>query len=869
MKKKTVIILSCFILFLIVGLSVVLPYVFRHQIRQSVLRYLSEHVEATVDCSDISLSFFSNFPQASIVVDDVLVQSSSLDFSNDTIIFSEQLLATIDLRSLFSKKYQVKEILFDNPKVFLQQNKQGKQNWNVFKTTSETTDTASVDFSTFSFALSLFEINDGKIFFFNEQSEIFVDAQEVNFELSGDFSVGKTDMNLRLKAEDFDVIIAQNKYVSRSNIAIKAEIEADLEAMDFKLKDNQLRLNEVLLSFDGNVIKSEVSDDYYVDLKLKAPHTEFKQILSLVPSLYHQSFKDIDADGEVALSSSISGVLGDDEIPSFELNLDIQKAKLKYRSLPKSIENISIQGNIFNNGDSWKKTKVRVDQFSFQMAENTFSGSFSVSDFTDNMDLNLNAKGSIDLSAIKDFYPLPKDKVFSGIVAMNIVAQGKMSDFQQKKYEKICLNGNATIKNLLIEAKELKHDLAVKEAELLFSNEYVDLTNFQAKLGRSDLQAFGHLDNFIPYVFRGDNLMGQLSFSSTNLFVEDFIVENEKEQHSVAKDTIESEIVILPKNFDFKLQAQIKNLFYDKITINDLSGEVQLMDSKLQFHQIDFLSMGGRATMSGQYNTEDEKRPFFRANMTIADVHFKEVYKQIESAKELLPIFQKTTGRFSAQCSLFAPLSKDMSPILNEVEAKGFLSSENLTISGVKALHTLSNVLKRTELYDPEITSVTVPFYIKNGCVKTEAFDFMVADTKVAVEQGLTTLDETIDYTMRVDIPTESTTIFKLNKLSVAMTGTFSEPKVKIQTKELFKDAGQTMKSNIQKTFSEVGKDMKEQWSDAKEEFNESMKEAREESGSELKEAGREIKETFRGLFSRNKKSSSSDTSDAEDLEYE
>jgi hypothetical protein len=252
--------------------------------------------------------------------------------------------------------------------------------------------------------------------------------------------------------------------------------------------------------------------------------------------------------------------------------------------------------------------------------------------------------------------------------------------------------------------------------------------------------------------------------------------------------------------------------------------------------------------MSGIYNTKNIKKPDVDIDLKINDVLFTEVFKQVQTVKKLAPIFANTSGRFSSTMTMYTTLGNDMMPVLNTLSGKGVLVSKNLAIKNVKVLHTLGSVLKRDELKDPEIEKVSIPFEIKNGRVYTDPFDINIADTKINVEKGSTGVDQTIDYTMKVAIPTSGNNVFKLSKLGVKIGGTFTSPKISIQTKEMIKDAVATIKQQANKKIEEVKTVAKEQVNELKQQAKENITPNLKKAGDNIKESGKKV---LNNLFSK------------------
>ena len=177
------------------------------------------------------------------------------------------------------------------------------------------------------------------------------------------------------------------------------------------------------------------------------------------------------------------------------------------------------------------------------------------------------------------------------------------------------------------------------------------------------------------------------------------------------------------------------------------------------------------------------------------------------------------------------------------------MESHGLTISGVEALHRLSKVTGRSELYDPEIKEVKIPFNIEKGEVRTSGFAFEIADTRVKVDEGRTGLDEKIDYMLHVDVPTSESTVFKMSKMGVHIGGTFTKPEVSVRSRDMIVEAKETMKRNVAKTTEVVKEEAREEWREQKEEMKENAREGAREVKESLREAGKEIKNTWRRIL--------------------
>jgi len=822
------------------------PFLFKDEIKHAVLVQANKQLNATVGFKDVQLSFIRSFPSASIKLQDFYIVGKN-EFSKDTLIHVDAAYAVVDINSFFSKTgYIIKKIELTSPSVYAHVLADGKVNWDIVKPDTSTTQKKDTTKSKFKLSLKKLVITDARIRYNDEKAHIYFAIENLNHTLSGDLTAESTVLATTNHIKGMTCRMENVPYLNNATFNLDGDINADLKNMKFTVTKVKAQVNAITLNLDGwfQVLKN---GGYMMDVKVDAPDTQFKDILSLIPAIYSKNFESIQTKGKVRLNLYARGLYNDSVFPAFGLNLLVSNAWFKYPALPKSVNGINIAANISNPGGSLDKTKVNVKQFSFVMGNNPFAGSFSLATPISDPDVNFAAKGVINLGMVKDVYPMDSIGKLSGILDADLKLKGKMSYYQKKEYQKFFFSGKLNLSNIVLKTKQLPHDLEIKKANLVFNPKFVDLPVLQMKVGKSDLMASGHLENFIPYFFKNETLKGSLQTNSEYFSVADFM--SSATTTTPAKvDTSSMKVVAIPANLDFTLNSSFKHIVYDKIEIANAKGVLQMVDSKLTFKTLSLSAMGGSMVMSGVYNTKDIKKPDVNIDLKINDVLFTEVFKQVQTVKKLAPIFENTSGRFSSTMTMSTTLGNNMMPVISTLTGKGVLVSKNLTIKNVKALHTLGSVLKRDELKDPEIEKVSIPFEIKNGRVYTDPFDINIADTKINVEKGSTGVDQTIDYTMKVAIPTSGNAVFKLSKLGVKIGGTFSAPKISIQTKEMMKDAVATIKQQASKKMDEVKTVAKEQINEIKQQAKENIAPNLKKAGDNIKESGKKV---FNNLFSK------------------
>lgn len=840
---KKFLLITAIVLVVIFGALLAAPFLFKDKIQQAVLEQANNNLNAKLGFSDVNLSFIRNFPNASIQLENLYIIGVG-EFSKDTLLFVKQATVVVNIKSFFSDEgYLVNKILLESPSVYAHVLKNGKVNWDITKPDSVQTAQDSTA-SPFKLKLKKLIIENGKVKYKDEEANIMFSLDNLNHTLSGDLTAAETLLETSSSAGDLTFEMENVTYLKKASAILDVDIKADLENMIFTLSKNNSKINAIDFQLEGWV--KLLDNGYDMDIKLKAPNTDFKKILSMIPAIYAKNFEDIQTKGKVKLDGFVKGLYNDSVYPAFNIDMVVSEAWFKYPALPKSVDNINIAANIANPGGSLDATKINVQKFSFVLGGNPFQGNLKLATPMSDPDLDLFVKGVLNLGMIKEVYPMDSMEL-SGIVDADLKLKGKMSYYDKKQYDKFFFDGKLNLANMVLKTKSLPHDLEIKKANLVFNPQYVSVPTLQIKIGKSDLSGSGKLENFIPYFFKNETLKGSLQTTSDYLNFEDLMSAPTPEQ--AAADTAAMTIIEIPSNLNFTLNSTFKKIIYNKIDISNAKGTLEMADSKLTFNNISLTAMGGNMLMNGYYSTQDKKVPSFVIDkLKIDDVLFTEICRQVETVKKLTPIFEKASGRFSSNMTLSTKLGSDMMPLMNTFYAKGDLTSDDLMLKDVKAFNTLGTILNKDELKNPKLDKLTIKFEIKDGRVYTEPFDMSVGPTKVNVGKGSTGIDKTIDYTMKLVVPQQETTIMKMSKVSVKIAGTFSNPKVSILTKEMFQDAAATLKTQAKEKIDAAKVVAKEQINEMKQQVKEGVAPDVKKAGENIKEGGKQL---IKGLFGK------------------
>ncbi len=777
--KKALTIAGVVVVVLIVAM-IAIPFLFKDKIKTAVLNAANEKLNATVDIKDFGLNLFSNFPNATLSLNDASVVGVG-DFQKDTLLSAKSASVTIDLMSLFGSEYNISKINLDKASIYTKVLEDGRANWDIMKVDS-TASASTESESAFKLNLKKITVNDCSFVYQNDSTKMKVTLNKWNGDLHGDFSASETTLNTNSTIGEVTFVMDGIPYLNKIQGVADATINANLDKMQFSFKESNLQLNDLKASIDGTfAMVGKDYEDMEFDLKLNAPDTQFKDILSLVPAMYTADFKDVKTSGTAKLEAYIKGLMHGDSYPAFDVKIMVNDAMFQYPSLPKSVNNINVAMAINSKGGSLDNMIIDISKFSFNLGGNPFSGSLNVSTPMSDPNLKAQANGTIDLGMIKDVYPLEKGTALNGKMIANLNVAARMSAIEKEQYENVSAAGSLKLSNMIYKSQDMP-DVVINDAGLEFSPRYVNLSSLNLKIGKNDLSATGRLENFIAYALKDQTLKGQLNIKSNYLNANDFISSETAGTEETASSTTED--IIIPKNIDFVLNAALNQIVYGKMNITNMVGNMTVKNGVLTLNNVGANALGGSCKVSGTYDTSSPKTPKVNFDLALSKVSFAETFKSVESVQKFAPIFEKLGGTYSMNFKFNTSLGETIMQTLAGLTGSGALQTNDVKIEGVEALTALSSSLKTDALKSFSTKDLNLPFTINNGKLNTKPFNVNFGNGGVMKLEGATGLDQSIDYKGTVTLP-KSLANHYVSSVPITIGGTFTNPKIGIDTKAL------------------------------------------------------------------------------------
>lgn len=802
MKKAIKFLMATLALILLLLLTI--PLMFKGKIENIIKVEGNKLLNAEFDFKRLNISLIKNFPLASVTLEDFYLKGVD-EFDNDTLVAADEITASVNLISIFGDEgYDIQKILLDRVSLNAVVLPNGNVNWDVVNLLdSETADTVEIEAeeseSSFRIKLQELRIKDFNLIYDDRESGIYARIENFDADCSGDFGNVRTLVDLNAAIEALTFRMDGIPFLNRASLAANMNIDADFENNRFTLNKNTLQLNAIKAAVDGWVALTDAG--VKMDIKLNSNEIGFKEILSLVPAIYTKDFEGLRTDGTALLTAYAKGeLIGDSILPAFNLALDIKDAMFRYPSLPAGVDNINIAAEVSNPGGSLDATIVRIAPLDFSMAGNPFSLKATVVTPMSDIAFDATAAGTLDLGKIKDIYPLD-DIALNGVIKADVNINGKMSYIEKEQYEKIKASGSVQLNNMLVQMQELP-DIDIKKSLFTFTPRYLQLSETTVNIGNSDITFDSKFDNYIGFALKGTTLKGELNVKSKMLNLNDFMNDEESAEETKENtpeepvDTAAATVIRVPENINFKMQVNFDKVLFDKMVFDKLNGQLVVKDGKVDMKNLSLNTMGGNMLVNGYYSAPENVEPEFNAGIKLNNILFVRAYQELNLVQKMAPIFNGLTGDFSGSVNLKTKLDDSMSPVLSTLTGNGSLSTKDLSLNNVKAIQMVADIAKKPSIKETKVKDLNVEFSIADGRVNTKPFDIKLGDVQMKLS-GSTGLDQTIDYKGEITLPTSVGKLSQLGTVDMTIGGTFTSPKVSIDTEALLKKAASKAAENV------------------------------------------------------------------------
>ncbi|HQW83185.1 MAG TPA: AsmA-like C-terminal region-containing protein [Ferruginibacter sp.] len=844
-------------LVLLIGLLFASTYFFRDKIVALVKTEINKNINAKVDFKQVDISFFRHFPKVSIGLDEVQVLGTDY-FAADTLLYAKRIDATVDIMSFFrGKNMNIYNVFLEQPHINAIVTKEGFTNWDIVK--QDETETSSTETKPFNLKLQKYGIEQGYIKYTDAESSMSAVIENLNHSGSGDFTSNLFTLKTNTSADAVTFTYGLIPYLAKVKTVVTANIKVDNKNNVYSFDAVEALLNDLLLNGQGYI--KNLANGYDMDLKFKSTSTDFKNILSLIPAIYKSEFDKVTANGTANFEGFVKGVYSETTMPGYHLAMNIKDGSFKYTDLPKAVNQINFNAVVDNLDGQTDNLIVDITNGHLAIDNEPFDFRLLVKKPVSNMFIDAAAKGKLDLNQVSGFVKLDKGTSIAGLMNADVNIKGNVKEIENKQFNNFYAAGIIDVNNFNYRSANYPTGVKIFKVNTVFTPTKIDVSNLNGQYQNSNFTGGGQINNLLSYLLSGKPLSANLTINADKINLNDWI--------GVTADTVSKSAAaapfVVPANLDISLNTKINNLQYDKVNINNLSGNVQIDDEAVKLNNVNGNALDGTIKINGLYSTKESKtKPAIAMSYDVSQVDIQKTFFAFNTAQKLMPIGKFLAGKLTSVLTANGKLGQDMNVEMNTVSGNGNLFLIEGFLSKFAPLDKIASTLHVKELESISMKDVKTSFEFSNGKMLIKPFTVKFKDIEMEIGglQGIG-IDEGINYAINLKLPralmgTQGNQfvdnlaaavnskgiplkVGETVNLKLAMTGTIKNPALKVNLKQSGESLADQMKEQV-KDFAQAKIDSAK--NAAKDTVNSIKKQLEETAKEELRKKLFGIKDT-------------------------
>jgi len=748
-------------LLFLISITLFLEFYFTSErLKALVVPRLQSILNREVHINEISLSLFPSFGLKAQGLQ--VANREGVGFSEEPLVYLDEFRLNVKLLPLLGRRLEVNRLSFNKPRILLEFNKEGEANFrqpaaadqkeNLQEGLRIRTGEAG------SLLLSNLEIKDGELEYRNQRENRLVKLTGIDLT----FRMESLPEVKELRTEG-DLKVARVAYGALEKPLAKGLSFRIQEKSRIGYQNDRLTMEEGRMEIQGpggqprlrfqmggtlTLVEEKPSS---LDITITSDNLDLKQILPFLPEQLVRESENPEVEGNAWIEAHIRGDIGEGKQPALSVNWTLTDGKIHYAKLPKAIADINLKGRLLSTEGT---SELAISDFSARLGSSPIKMKLSLANLSDPY-LDANLEGALNLTEVKDFYPLEAGKELSGLVRAKFLLKGKTAAFVRLKG-----SGALELQNVTITGGE--HPIRNLNGFLSLDNEVLEAKRLTMQYGASDLSVSFTLRDYFSLVFSEKPTEGKLKPPRPSM------------RASISSRYFEStpskEPIVLPP-FAMEATAAISRFVYKGTTpfeCQNLRANLSTSDNVIRLRNVSFSTLEGSLALSGTVDLRNKGRPQFDLQAEVKEVDGHSFLRRFTAFGEHL------SGKLSISVALKGQLNDTLGFETKSLAGDGNILVHDGKLMGYPLMQRLGTFLDLPELQDPSFKSCSGRFRISDGRIG-------LPDVKIAASgsdfhlTGWHGFDGTLDYALTI-------------RLSRELSDRFSGKSVAQQVGSLFKD---------------------------------------------------------------------------------
>ena len=342
---------------------------------------------------------------------------------------------------------------------------------------------------------------------------------------------------------------------------------------------------------------------------------------------------------------------------------------------------------------------------------------------------------AIELAVGKSSMELDSTQV--GLVSLALSGSFRMDSTKSGFFNKYNPRLNVDLKNGVVSTTALPETAYLKDFAFSYRPESCEVKNAEVKLGRSDFQLYGTVENFEDWLVHKKMLMGELNFVSQYTDVDELMdmfsgkgtdpdtLEQMREEDKVAKD---ANPFMVPKDVNLTLHTHIHKSLAFGNDLGDVAGALTIKDGTAILDQIGFVCKAATMQLTALYKSVRPNNLFVALDFHLLDIQIDELLDMIPTIDTLVPMLSAFSGNADFHLAGEGYLNARYKPKMSTLLGSAAITGQNLVVMDNNSIAQIAKLMQAKEWKDKDNKIRIDSLSVEMTCLRKEieVFPFLL-----------------------------------------------------------------------------------------------------------------------------------------------
>ncbi|MBO7101586.1 MAG: AsmA family protein [Bacteroidales bacterium] len=296
---------------------------------------------------------------------------------------------------------------------------------------------------------------------------------------------------------------------------------------------------------------------------------------------------------------------------------------------------------------------------------------------------------------------------------------------------------NIDLKNGVVGTTALPEKVYLGDLAFDYRPERCEVRNAEVKLGRSDFQLYGSVENFEDWLVHKKMLVGELNFVSQYTDVDELMdmfsgkgtdpdtLEQMRQEDKVAKD---ANPFIVPKDVNLTLHTHIHRSLAFGNDLGDVAGALTINDGTAILDQVGFVCKAATMQLTALYKSIRPNNLFCALDFHLLDIRIDELLDMIPTIDTLVPMLSAFEGNADFHLAGEGYLNARYKPKMSTLLGSAAISGQNLVVMDNNSIAQIAKLMQFKQWKDNDNKIRIDSLSVEMTCLRKEieVFPFLL-----------------------------------------------------------------------------------------------------------------------------------------------